>query len=180
MEGESPAQAAVARGYSPQHLARILQARGWLGPEPGPEVQAWLAEAAALLGPHAADDAALEALLELVFRYDAPAALALPESRTVFVRPGAREVIRELAHLVLEGPEIDSDRFKHIITALKEITGFGGQQLFYPVRLALAGRTGAGELDRVILLIDRAARLPFPVAVKSARQRMLEFCAALD
>jgi hypothetical protein len=32
----------------------------------------------------------------------------------------------------------------------------------------------------VILLLDAAARLPFAVAVKSARQRTLEFCAALD
>ena len=45
---------------------------------------------------------------------------------------------------------------------------------------ALAGRAGDGELDRVILLLDGAAKLPFAVPVKGTRQRMLEFCAALD
>jgi len=51
----------------------------------------------------------------------------------------------------------------------------------YPeIRLALAGRAGEGEFDRVILLLDAAAKLPFAAPVKGTRQRMLEFCAALD
>src|SRR5713226_7006179 len=37
-----------------------------------------------------------------------------------------------------------------------------------------------GGLDRVILLLDEAAALPFAVPVKSVRTRILEFCAALD
>jgi hypothetical protein len=32
----------------------------------------------------------------------------------------------------------------------------------------------------VILLVDAAARLPFAVAVKSVRERILEFCMGLD
>ena len=144
------------------------------------DLDAWLADAAALLGPHAADRQALAALLALIFEYDACAILQRPESHVVLAREGAREVIRELAHLVLEGPETDSDRFKQIVTALKERLRFRGRELFHPIRLALAGRAGEGELDRVILLLDRAARLPFRVSVKSARHRMLEFCAAVE
>jgi hypothetical protein len=52
--------------------------------------------------------------------------------------------------------------------------------LLHPIRIALAGRAGEGELDRVILLLDPAAQLSFVVPVKGTRQRMLEFCAALD
>jgi len=52
--------------------------------------------------------------------------------------------------------------------------------LFHPIRLALAGRAGEGELDRVILLLDEAANASFAVRVKPARERILEFCAALD
>jgi hypothetical protein len=55
-----------------------------------------------------------------------------------------------------------------------------GRELFHPIRLALAGRAGEGELDRVILLLDEAAGLPFAVKVKSVRVRIVEFCAALD
>src|SRR5216684_3296790 len=55
-----------------------------------------------------------------------------------------------------------------------------GRELFHPIRLALAGRAGEGELDRVILLLDEGAGASFAVRVKSARERILEFCSALD
>ncbi len=144
------------------------------------ELESWLREAALLLGPHCADRNALTGLLRLVFDYDAQEILRSPESHTVLAREGAREVIRELAHLVLEGPEVDFDRFREIIHALKTRLRFRGRELFHPLRLALAGRAGEGELDRVILLLDSGARLPFRAPAKSNGQRMLDFCAALD
>ena len=66
------------------------------------------------------------------------------------------------------------------MTALKAALPYRGRALFHPIRLALAGRAGEGEFDRVILLLDAAAKLPFAAPVKGTRQRMLEFCAALD
>ncbi len=185
---ESPVNASTREsGPSPNPFAAadvtaILRERGWLA-DRSVELGAldpWLADAAALLGPHAADREALAELLALIFHYDARAILQSPESHAVLMREGAREVIRELAHLVLEGPEIDSDRFKEIVTALKGRLRLRGRELFHPIRLALAGRAGEGALDRVVLLLDRAARLPLRVRVKSARERMLEFCAAME
>jgi glutamyl-tRNA synthetase/nondiscriminating glutamyl-tRNA synthetase len=89
--------------------------------------------------------------------------------------------LRQLALLLLlEGPALDSERFKQIIAALKEGLDIRGRELFHPIRLALAGRAGEGELDRVILLLDEAANASFAVRVKPARERILEFCAALD
>ena len=82
--------------------------------------------------------------------------------------------------MVLESGTVDSERFKELIEALKARVRWRSRDLFHPIRLALAGRTGEGELDRVILLCDSAARLPFAVPVKSVRQRLLAFCAALD
>ena len=162
-------------------VAAILRQRGWLGdPANSSELDPWLADAAAWLGPRAADSAALADLLGLIFQYDAAAILRRPENHVVLAREGAREVVRALALRVLEGPEMDSDRFKEIVGALKEALPYRGRELFHPIRLALAGRAGAGELDRVILLLDRAAKLPFVVPVKGARERMLAFCAALD
>jgi nondiscriminating glutamyl-tRNA synthetase len=81
---------------------------------------------------------------------------------------------------LLEGGALNADRFKEIVTSLKEGLDIRGRELFHPIRLALAGRAGEGELDRVILLLDEAAVAAFAVAVKSARDRILEFCAALD
>jgi glutamyl-tRNA synthetase/nondiscriminating glutamyl-tRNA synthetase len=75
---------------------------------------------------------------------------------------------------------VDSERFKEIISALKEGLDIRGRELFHPIRLALAGRAGEGELDRVILLLDEGAGASFTVRVKSACERILEFCATLD
>jgi hypothetical protein len=161
-------------------VAAILRARGWLGDESSPELQAWLAEAALLLGPQSEDRAVLEDLLGLIFHYDAQELLGRPSNHAVVTREGAREVIRGLATMVLGGPAVNSDRYKEIVAELRTRSGCQGQKLFYPVRLALAGRAGGGSLDRVILLLDRAAVLPFRAPVKNTRQRALEFCTAMD
>ena len=178
---------AATNQFTAADIAAILCARGWLNPAlpdeqgaPASELAAWMNEAAVLLGPHAASRDALAELLCLVFNYDARAILRRPESHAVLAREGAREVIRELAHQVLEGPPVDSDRFKEIVSALKERLRHRGRKLFHPIRLALAGRAGEGELDRVILLLDGAAALPSRIAVKGTRQRMLEFCASME
>jgi len=177
-----------ASPFTPEDVGSIAGRRGWFPPgdahadlEPAAMGrQQWLAEAAQLLGAQASDSGALEVLLERIFQYDARENLARPENQAVMAREGARQVLRELASLVLDSRDVDSDRYKEIVTALKERTGRRGQELFHPVRLALAGRAGEGDLDRVILLLDRAARLPWSVAVKSCRERIIEFCAAID
>ncbi|HMD30611.1 MAG TPA: hypothetical protein VKG84_01795 [Candidatus Acidoferrales bacterium] len=177
--------------FTPQEVLAIAQRRGWLAAGQDEitspiseslqaERLAWLAQAAQLLGVQAADAKALEGLLEEVFQYDAGASLARPENQAVMAREGARQVLRELASLVLDSAAIDSDRYKEVVAALKERTRRRGQELFHPVRLALAGRAGEGEHDRVILLLDGAARLPWAVGVKNCRDRILEFCAAFD
>jgi hypothetical protein len=160
----------------------ILRERGWVksDAEPTEALAAWIARAAFLLGPHAADHASLAELLGLVFSYDATAILQTPASHAVLIREGARDVIRELALAVLEGPAVNSERFKIIITGIKSRVPYSGRELFYPVRLALAGRAGGGELDRVVLLLDDAAATAGLAPVKNVCQRMLEFCAALE
>jgi hypothetical protein len=143
-------------------------------------MKAWLARAAELLGPQAADRTALEGLLALIFQYDAMALLQDTANQAVLARAGAREVIREVANRILDGGIVDSDRFKEIIESTKTELPYRSRAMFHPIRLALAGRVGEGELDRVILLLDTAANLSFAVRVKGTRERMLEFCAALD
>ena len=140
----------------------------------------WCARAAELLGPQAADRAALAALLRLFSPTMPKPRCEDTANQDVLSRSGAREVIRELANRVLDGGDIDSDRFKEIIEELKLAVPYRSRELFHPIRLALTGRFGEGELDRVILLLDSAAQLRFAGPVKSNRQRMLEFCAALE
>ena len=172
--------------FTVQDVNDIVARRGWLtdramvDDETFP-VHIWFARVLTLLGPKSPTLDHLESLLALIFHYDAAANLALPENRAVLVRTGAREVIRVLANSILdEGGVSDSDRFKAIVDNIKAAVPFRSRVIFHPLRLALAGRTGEGELDRVILLLDPAAKLPFSVKVKDTRERTLEFCAALD
>jgi hypothetical protein len=158
----------------------ILGERGWLHDEASPEQLAWCERAALMLGGHVANRVALADLLGLVFQYDAREIIARVESHVVLSRYAARGVLRQVALQLLEGEALTSERFKEIITAMKEGMELRGRELFHPIRLALAGRAGEGELDRVILLLDEAAGLSFAVPVKCARARIIEFCAALD
>jgi nondiscriminating glutamyl-tRNA synthetase len=161
-------------------VAAMLNAHSWLAEAPSAAQLAWCERASVLLGPHAADRAALADLLALVFHYDAHEIIARVDSHVVLSRYAARDVLRQLALLLLDGASLTSERFKEIVSTLKEGLDIRGRELFHPLRLALAGRSGEGDLDRVILLLDEAALLPFTVAVKSVRVRILEFCAALD
>ncbi|HZV88986.1 MAG TPA: hypothetical protein VFF95_15660 [Candidatus Binatus sp.] len=179
-ETPKPAPSAAASNLTARDIAEILREQGWLVGDASSAQFAWCERAAALLGPHLTDRPALADLLRLVFHYDAQELLSKVENHAVLSRYGARDVLRHLALLLLEGAPLTTDRFKEVVNALKDSLGIRSRELFHPIRLALAGRVGEGELDRVILLLDEAAGLSFANPVKSARERILEFCATLD
>jgi glutamyl/glutaminyl-tRNA synthetase len=166
--------------YTAADVLVILRENQWLTSESAPEHTAWAERAAQLLGHYAETLQDLGDLLRLVFHYDAAEILATLEAHTTLSRYAARDVIRHLALLLLDPAAFTSDRFKEIVAELKERLDVRSRDLFHPIRLALAGRIGEGELDRIILLLDEAAALPFAVPVKSVRTRVLEFCSALD
>ena len=166
--------------FAAADVVAILCERGWLAGEASDEQMAWCVRAAGMLGGQVVDRLALAELLALIFHYDAREIISRVESHVVLSRYAARDVLRRLGLLLLEGGAVDSERFSEIITRLKTEMDLRGRELFHPIRLALAGRAGEGELDRVILLLDEAAGLGFAAGVKSARVRIVEFCAALD
>lgn len=171
----------AARAFTGADVAELLQERGWLaGKDTTVEVSEWCERAARMLGGHVHHRADLGELLALIFSYDAAAVLQEVESHAVLARYGAREVVRNIALQLLDGQALDSERLKQLVDRLKETSDLRSRDLFLPIRLALAGKSGSGELDRVVLLLDEAARLPFAVPVKSAKTRILEFCAAMD
>jgi hypothetical protein len=171
---------APANRFSGRDVAEILRERGWLVGEVSPEQMAWCARAAFLLGPQVRDHAELGNFLTLVFHYDAGEILTGMESHIVMSRYAARDVLRRFAMELLDGAPLTPERFSEIITSMKDSMEPRGRELFHPIRLALTGRAGEGALDRVILLLDAAAELPFAAPVKSARARILEFCGCLD
>jgi glutamyl/glutaminyl-tRNA synthetase len=169
-------QAVAVNPFCAADVVEVLRARG-LAKLP-PQQEAWCERAAFLLGPQVADRAELADLLGLVFEYDAARVLSEVEAHNVMTRYAARDVIRMLARLVLDGGVCTPERFSEMVTALKAELDINGRELFQPLRLALAGRAGEGDLDRVILLIDAAAEAGF--AVKRVRERMVEFCSVMD
>lgn len=179
-ETRNQASAATPNASTASDVAEILRERGWLAGDATSEQSAWCERAAALLGPQVSERRSLGDLLLLVFHYDANELLGKVESHSVLARYAARDVLRHLALLLLDGAPLTPERFKEIITALKETLGLSSRDLFHPIRLALAGSAGEGELDRVILLLDEASALSFAASVKPARVRILEFCSALD
>jgi nondiscriminating glutamyl-tRNA synthetase len=176
----SEASVTATNPFTAADILSILRERGWLTAEPSQEQQAWCERAAAMLGWHVADRTALADLLGLVFQYDAREIISRFESHVVLSRYAARNVLRQVALMLLDGAALTSERFKEIVTAMKEGMELRGRELFHPIRLALAGRAGEGELDRVVLLLDEAAAVSFAVPVKSARDRIVEFCSVLD
>ena len=177
---ETPATEERVNLFAPQDVVAILKERGWLSDEPNEPQLQWCARAAALLGPQVADRAGLADLLQLVFHYDAREILKTTEAHVVMSRYAARDVLRQLALLLLDGAELSTERFREIIDQLKLGLDIRGRELFHPLRLALAGRSGEGDLDRVILLLDEAATARFATSVKTARERILEFCSAFE
>jgi Anticodon binding domain len=175
----SEASVTAANPFTAADILSILRERGWLTAEPSQEQQAWCERAAAMLGGHAADRTALAGLIGLLFQYDAREIISRVESHVVLSRYAARNVLRQVALMLLDGGVLTPERFKEIVTAMKEGMELRGRELFHPIRLALAGRAGEGELDRVILLLDEGA-VSFDGRVKSARERIVEFCSALD
>src|SRR6202165_3793099 len=155
MPSERQNRDAVVNLFTGVDVGEILRERGWTaGEEFSPELRSWCERAAGMLGSHVADRGALGDLLDLVFDYDAERVLERVESHAVLARYGAREVVRRLALLLLDGGPLDSERFKEIITIMKEGSDLRSLDLFHPIRLALAGKAGAGELERGVLLID--------------------------
>jgi hypothetical protein len=179
-DSNSAHSVAPVNPFTTDDVVSILREHAWLSASPAAEHLVWCERAASLLGPQCSDREALAELLRLIFYYDAAAIIAKVESHTILSRHAARAVLRDLATALLDGGPLTSDHFKEIIDAMKFSLDLRSRDLFHPLRLALAGRSGEGELDRVILLLDSAAVLPFDVPVKCARQRILEFCAALD
>src|SRR5260370_41699908 len=102
---------AHANPFTSADVLSILRERGWLAAEPSPEQYAWCERAASMLGGHAADRAALGELLGLVFQYDAREIISKGDSHVVLSRYAARDVLRQVALLLLEGAPLTSEGF---------------------------------------------------------------------
>lgn len=87
---------------------------------------------------------------------------------------GAVELIRLFGKELHGHAHLTFEDFRKIVSKLKHATGRKGRQLFYPLRIALTGRSSGPELDKLIPLLETASRLGVP-GVLGCRERIEEF-----
>src|ERR1700742_895272 len=112
-------QTVAVNPFCAADVIEVLRARGLAAGQLSAEKIAWCERAAFLLGPQVTDVAGLAGLLGLVFEYDAERMMKDVEAHNVMTRHAARDVIRLLARLVLDGGACTPERFSEIVTAMK-------------------------------------------------------------
>jgi nondiscriminating glutamyl-tRNA synthetase len=89
-------------------------------------------------------------------------------------------VIAEFARRTAADSPLTPERFKAVMNEIKVDLGVKGKDLFHPVRIALIGAHSGPDFDRLIPIIENGSRLPLSAKVKSVRERVTDFGAALD
>jgi glutamyl/glutaminyl-tRNA synthetase len=158
---------------------RLLQRAGFLSVEIPPEARAWLEGLVAAYLPDPENVAEFPERVRTVFHYDAAAALARVDTQEVFARETARPVVRAFAHGVLSSPSLDEASFEEMLVAIRARTHCTGRDLMLPIRIVLTGQFRGPELKKIPLLIEEGSRLALTTRIKSCRERIIEFCAAL-
>ncbi len=157
---------------------RVFQEAG-LAPESIDEpTREWLRRVVAMALPAVDHLSQLPARADVIFDYDARAALQFAPNLEVLREPGAGQVLASFLELALADGELSYERFKQVIGEVKQQTQQKGKALFHPVRVAITGFPSGPDLDKLIPILDAGSRLPLPRPVKSPRRRLEEFAAA--
>jgi len=119
----------------------------------------------------------LPSAAQLIFEYDAQAAVTREDTRHVVEDAGARAVLAAFIPKVLGAGELTYERFREITKAVQKETGKKGKDLFHPIRVALTGAVSGPELEKLIPILEQGAKLTLPRSVKSCAQRLREFAA---
>jgi nondiscriminating glutamyl-tRNA synthetase len=120
----------------------------------------------------------LPSATQLIFEYDAPAAVTKDETRHVAEDAAARAVLAAFIPKVLAADQLTYERFREITKAVQKETGKKGKDLFHPIRVALTGEVSGPELEKLIPIFEEGSKLALPRPVKSCAQRLREFAAA--
>lgn len=151
---------------------------GLLPGQPDDRVRAWVRSLVEMVLPSVDHLSQLPARTDLVFEYDAEAALLFPPNVEVLAQPGAQEVVSSFLNHALEDGDFTAMRFKELLNIVKQETGQKGKNLFHPIRVVITGYSSGPEFDKLIPVLETGSRLDLPKAVKGPRQRLEEFAAA--
>jgi nondiscriminating glutamyl-tRNA synthetase len=157
----------------------VLQRAGLLPAAANGNVSGWTRSLIDLLVPYVDKLEQLPEQAKIIFNGDAAVALASPENAQVFASDKAKAVVQAFARRAANESPLTAERFKAIMDEVKSETGAKGKDLFHPVRIMLIGSHSGPDFNRLIPLIEEGSRLELPVKVKSVRERVSEFLAAM-
>ena len=137
---------------TPALVRTTLEGAGWL-PESGDAEWIQTVTETLIDSVHRASD--LPMALENALAFPVESSAAVAETRA---DSGALELIQGFALELARYERLTYEDFRSVVSALRERTGRKGRELFHPLRVALTARDSGPELDKLIPLIETAAR----------------------
>ena len=152
---------------------------GLLPENPDERTRAWFGRVVALLAPSVNKLDELPERAALIFKVDAPSALASPDNAEVLGAPKANQVLTTFTELAeADMSPMTPERFKAIMNDVKAKTETKGKDLFHPVRIVFTGSHSGPEFDKLIPILEEGSQLPLPVHVMNTQERIAAFQAA--
>jgi len=158
----------------------FLQRAGLLPADMNGNVSGWAARLVDLLAPYLDKLDQLPERAGIVFHFNPAAALSAPENAEVFASTKAGDVIRAFGRRAAQESPLTVEHFNAIVNEVKAETVTKGKDLFHPIRVVLIGSHSGPAFDKLVPVIEEGSRLELPAPVKSVRERLREFTAALD
>jgi len=146
-------------------------------------IETWFDRVLALLAPSVDRLDQLPERANLIFHYDAKAALAAPDNAEVLALRHTDAVLTRFTVKILEDEsasegKLTAERFKQIVNEVKAETGAKGKELFHPIRIVITGSHSGPEFDKLIPILEEGSHLQLPKRVFSVRERVEEFAKA--
>jgi glutamyl-tRNA synthetase/nondiscriminating glutamyl-tRNA synthetase len=157
---------------------QVFREAGLLPAQMDVPVREWLRRVVELLLPSVDHVSQLPARADLIFEYDARAALQFAPNLEVLREAGAGDVLGSFLKHALAGGDLTLERYQEVLGQVKRETHQKGKALFRPVRVAITGYPSGPDLNKLMAILAEGSRLDLPRRVRSPRQRLEEFAAA--
>ncbi|MCU1312556.1 MAG: gltX2 [Acidobacteriaceae bacterium] len=134
------------------------------------ELKEWFERLIAVLLPGVDRLDQLPAKAAFIFSLDSAKTKADPENAAILASELGQRVIGAFAARALAEPgPITPERFKELMSQVKQETGAKGKDLFHPVRILLTGSHSGPEFDKIIPLFESGAALRLGVPSTAER-----------
>jgi nondiscriminating glutamyl-tRNA synthetase len=113
--------------------------------------------------------------VRLIFEYDAQKAAELLGAVDSPDNAASGQILNRVASRILEEQDLTYPRFREILKEVQKETGKKGRELFHPVRVALTAADSGPELEKLVPIFEKGARLQMQPPIKSVADRLREF-----